>query len=340
MPGKKRKKKEEFIVRESSERYIPDEEVISIIEKRLPELIEKKPLLKDRIREMFRDVFAEKKDIVQILNELRLQREDSNRRFEEILKELRQSREDTNKKFEASDKRFDALLKEFQQHREDTNKRFEVIAEELRQHREETNKRFEESDRRFEALLKEFQQYREDTNKRFEVIEKRLEEQGEIIKEHSRCIMELQKAVMELQRSVSVLGDSVMELQRAVSAIGERWGTMAEDAFRNTLIGIVSKKLDIKEIKKWRVYDEEGIVYNEPCWVEADIVIKNEKHILIEIKASPSRGDIAAFFRVGRLYEKKEGVKPHLSMLAVFIREKDRKFAEKLGIEVFSSEEK
>jgi hypothetical protein len=281
------------------------------------------------------------------MKEFQQYREDTDKRFEAITKELQQYREDTNRRFEA-------FMKEFQQYREDTDKRFEAITKELQQCREATNRRFEESDRRFEVFMKEFQQYREDTDKRFEAIEKRLEEQGEIIKEHSRCIIELQKAVMELQRAVSGLQYAVGELQqttselkrsykgleRAVSAIGRRWGVMAEDAFRRTFIEIVEKKLDIKEIRKWRVYDEEGIVYGKPCWVDADIAIKNRKHILIEIKSSPSQGDISAFYRVGSLYEKKEGVKPHLSMLAVFIEKKDKRFARKLGIEIFSSEEK
>jgi len=306
---KKKKGEKEFVVRESSERYISDEEILTIIEKRLPELIKKKPALKAKLRDMLSDVFVPREDIGKILEELRLQRESSDRRFEEI-----------NRRFEEINRRF-----------EEINRRFEAM-----------DKRFEAMDRRFEAM-----------DKRFEVIEKRLEEQGEAIKEHSRCIMELQKAVMELQRAVAGLQYAVAQLQkttsdletsfgglkRTVSAVGRRWGVMAEDAFRKAFIEIVEKKLDIKEIKKWRVYDEEGIVYNEPCWVEADIAIKNEKHILIEIKSSPSQGDIAAFFRLGLLYEKKEGVKPHLSMLAVFIEEKDREFAKKLGIEIFTSEE-
>jgi hypothetical protein len=299
---KKKKGEKEFVVRESPEKYISDEEILTIIEKRLPELIKKKPSLRAKLRDMLSDVFVPRDDIGKILEELRLQRESSDRRFEEINRRF----EEINKRFEAIDKRFEAI------------------------------------DKRFEAM-----------DKRFEVIEKRLEEQGEAIKEHSRCIMELQKAVMELQRAVAGLQYAVVQLQkttsdletsfgglkRTVSAVGRRWGVMAEDAFRKAFIEIVEKKLDIKEIKKWRVYDEEGIVYNEPCWVEVDIAIKNEKHILIEIKSSPSQGDIAAFFRLGLLYEKKEGVKPHLSMLAVFIEEKDREFAKKLGIEIFTSEE-
>jgi hypothetical protein len=140
-----RKKKEEFVVRETPERYMSDEEVLYIIEKRLPELIKKKPSLKAKLKDMFSDVFVERDDMVKILEELRLQRENSDKRFEEI-----------NKRFEAMDKRFEEMLNELNKQREDTNKRFEAV-----------DRRFEAVDRRFEEVFRELRALREDMNKRF-----------------------------------------------------------------------------------------------------------------------------------------------------------------------------
>jgi len=133
-----RKKKEEFVVRETPERYMSDEEVLYIIEKRLLELIKKKPALKAKLKDMFSDVFVEREDMVKILEELRLQRENSDkrfeemdRRFEEMLNELNKQREDTNKRFEAVDRRFEEVFRELRALREDMNKRFVEMAKEF-----------------------------------------------------------------------------------------------------------------------------------------------------------------------------------------------------------------
>jgi hypothetical protein len=158
-----RKKKEEFVVRETPERYMSDEEVLYIIEKRLPELIKKKPDLKAKLKDMFSDVFVERDDMVKILEELRLQRENSDKRFEEINKRF----EAMDKRFEKMDRRFEEMLKESNKHREETNKRFEEMLNELNKQREDTNKRFEAVDRRFEEVFRELRALREDMNKRF-----------------------------------------------------------------------------------------------------------------------------------------------------------------------------
>jgi hypothetical protein len=83
--------------------------------------------------------------MVKILEELRLQRENSDKRFEEI-----------NKRFEAMDKRFEKM-----------DRRFEEMLNELNKQREDTNKRFEAVDRRFEEVFRELRALREDMNKRF-----------------------------------------------------------------------------------------------------------------------------------------------------------------------------
>jgi hypothetical protein len=145
---KRKKKSEDFVVKESSERYISNEEVITVIE-RLPELIKKKPALKEVLRDIFRDVFVDKEEIAQILYEIRLQRESSDRRFEEM------------------DRRFEMLISELRQHREDTNRRFEEVYGEMKLIREDMNRRFEEM--RVD-MDKRFEQMREDSDKRFEKV--------------------------------------------------------------------------------------------------------------------------------------------------------------------------
>ena len=57
---------------------------------------------------------------------------------------------------------------------------------------------------------------------------------------------------------------------------------MSEEAFREGLRGVVEKELGFK-VERWSCYDSEGIVYGYPSQVEVDVVVHDEKILLIEI---------------------------------------------------------
>jgi hypothetical protein len=44
--------------------------------------------------------------------------------------------------------------------------------------------------------------------------------------------------------------------------------------------------------------------------VEVDILIRNNTHILVEVKANVSSGNVVEFWRKGNLYQKATGIKP------------------------------
>jgi len=228
-------------------KILKEEDILKIIEEKLPQLIEKYPLLRLKIEEIIEKKAVTKEEIKEILLELKKQREENSKRFEEI-----------NKRFEAVDKRF-----------------------------EEINKRFEEIDKRFEEI-----------NKRFEAIDKRFEE----------LIKEMNKGFESLRNALTVLG--------------ARWGIFAEEAFREGMKGILEEiGFSYYEIKKWEAFDEEGFVYGYPSNIEVDLVIKDNKHYLIEIKSSVSTGDVFEFKKIGEFYEKKTNVKPELIIISPYIKE-------------------
>ncbi|MEW6605821.1 MAG: DUF3782 domain-containing protein [bacterium] len=86
-----------------------------------------------------------RKEVAIVLSEALVRKDEINR----VLEEIRLSREETNKRFE--------------EQREETNKRFEAMIAEMKQMREETNRRFEDSERRFEAFMKEMHEFRKET---------------------------------------------------------------------------------------------------------------------------------------------------------------------------------
>jgi hypothetical protein len=167
-----------------------------------------------------------------------------------------------------------------------------------------------------------------------------LQEHSRIIQEHSRTIerhsqilQEHTSAIRSLIEQQQRLTEEVAKMGRTLSAVGARWGYLAEEAFRQGLEAIVAERLGLK-VEKWRWWDEEGFVFGRPDWIEVDVAIHDDEHILVQISSSATRGEIAAFYRIGQLYERLKGVKPHLLVVAVFLDERAKELAQKLGIEV------
>lgn len=66
-------------------------------------------------------------------------------------------------------------------------------------------------------------------------------------------------------------------------------------------------------------FDFEGIVYGKPAEVEMDVVVRDGKHLLVEVKSRADASDLLELVRIAILYEKKEDVKPELVVVAGFI---------------------
>jgi len=174
---------------------------------------------------------------------------------------------------------------------------------------------------------------------------KSLQEQ---VAEHSKAIKALQEQVKELQEQVAehskVLAEhskviaehtaAIRDLQRTIAALGARWGLLAEEAFRQAMADVLRSFGGT--VERWSTYDEEGFVYGHPSIVEADVVVRDGEHILIEVKSSVSRGDVYELWRVAQLYERRTGVKPKLVIVSPFADSKAQQVAQKLGIRVIS----
>jgi len=125
-------------------------------------------------------------------------------------------------------------------------------------------------------------------------------------------------------------------VERHVSALGARWGLMAEDAFRESLRGLLEKEFGFR-IERWRAYDETGIVFGYPSEVEIDVTISDEKLILIEVSSHVRASDVLQFRRKAELYERKTGRRPdRLIIVTPYIDEKASEAAKQLGMEVYT----
>jgi len=124
--------------------------------------------------------------------------------------------------------------------------------------------------------------------------------------------------------------------ERRLMALGARWGIESEGAFRNAMRGVVEELLGVAKVEKWRCYDERGEVLGYPSWIEVDVTIKDQIHVLLEVKSSASGAEVSKLWRIGKLYERVVGVRPRLVLVTPFIDESGLEAAEKLGVEVYT----
>ena len=186
----------------------------------------------------------------------------------------------------------------------------------------------ERIDKNTEAI-KNLQEQVEEHSKVIISLQEQVRSLQEQVEKHTKAIESLQEQVLGLTKEIKRLGDRI-------SALGARWGLTAEEVFRESLREFLQNYFKVARIEKWEHYDEEGLVYGHPSVVEADLIIKDKVHYLVEVKSSTSKGDVSELYRIGILYEKKTGVKPQLVIITCFIDERAKRVAEKLGVKVIT----
>jgi hypothetical protein len=205
----------------------------------------------------------------------------------------------------------DTILNELKMFREDFKKYIELEGEIWR----ENSKRWEENNRRWEENNKRW----EDNNRRWEEAYKRLE-----------------AIELELKTLREDFNKTSKSFEIKLMALGARWGLESEYAFREAVRGIVERILGAGKVSKWRYYDANGEVLGYPAYIESDVLIRDDTHILVEVKSSASDGDVSKLWKIGNLYCRVVGVKPKLILVTPFIDEKGLNAAEKLSVEVYT----
>lgn len=151
-----------------------------------------------------------------------------------------------------------------------------------------------------------------------------------------RQVVSLQEQVVEHSKVLREHSTRIDKLVLAVQGLEARWGILAEESFRSGMRRLVEEHFGGR-VERWVYRDEEGYVFGHPSVVEVDLVAKDGEHILVEVKSSVSKADVSELWRVSRLYEEVEGVKPRLVVVSPYVDEKARETAGKLGIEVYTS---
>ncbi|MHA1676908.1 MAG: PD-(D/E)XK nuclease family protein [Candidatus Njordarchaeales archaeon] len=168
------------------------------------------------------------------------------------------------------------------------------------------------------SVLEEIKDLRIDFNKRMESFEKRMEEMR----------ADFNKRMESFEKRMEAFDIKL-------SSLGARWGLYSEESIRNAFRGLLEEFFDAK-VSRWETYDENGIVYGYPSMIEGNVVIKDNKHILIEIKSHVRKSDVAELLRISEVYEKVEGVKPELAIVTPFIDENALEFARSKKVRIYT----
>lgn len=202
----------------------------------------------------------------------------------------------------------DEILKKFEKHDEELVKLRRDMIEGFRRH-----------DKEIAELRAEIAQLRRDMIEGF--------------KRHDAEIAELRAEMVKLRRDML---EGFRLLERHINALGTRWGLLSEEAFREGLRGIVEKELGFK-VERWSYYDSEGIVYGYPSQVEVDVVVHDEKILLIEITSHAKVSDVYELKRKAVLYEKATGRRvDKLMIVTPYADEKALEAAKELDVEVYT----
>ncbi len=194
----------------------------------------------------------------------------------------------------------DEILKRLDRHEEELVRLREDMMLGFKRHDEELAKLREETNRLREDMMLGFKRYDE----------------------------ELVKLREDMREGFSLL-------RRHIDALGARWGLLAEGAFREGMKGVVEKHFGGR-VERWTYLDSDGFVFGYPSTIDIDLVIRDDIHILVEVKSSVSRADVYELWKIGQLYERLKTVKPKLAIVSPYIDEDAKKIAEQLKIETYT----
>jgi len=141
------------------------------------------------------------------------------------------------------------------------------------------------------------------------------------------------KQIEELLRTIKGMEKKLEKLVKDVEALGERKLPITDEAYREIALKLLSERFGTR-IRKWETFDSEGFVLGHPSTVSADLMIKDNKHVIILIRSVVRESDVGMLYRLGKLYEKKLNIRPELMIVCSYISDKAKKSAEEIGMKL------
>ncbi|MCD6084426.1 MAG: DUF3782 domain-containing protein [Desulfurococcales archaeon] len=194
--------------------------------------------------------------------------------------------------------------------------------------------KLEERQVRLEERQQKLEERQQALEERFAQLEERFAKLEERFAQLEERFAKLEERVSKLEERFIRVEEELRDLRRIVMAVSHRFGILSEEAFREGMKYVVEEVFGVARVERWVHKDNEGYVYGYPSIVEVDVIIKDREHILIEVKSRVSKSDVAELFRIGKLYERIEGVTPKLVIIGGFIDRGAREAAKALGVDI------
>jgi hypothetical protein len=118
-----------------------------------------------------------------------------------------------------------------------------------------------------------------------------------------------------------------------MGGLGARWGLQTEEAFRQAIKAIL-REIEFST-ERFLENDVAREVFGYPEQIELDVVIKNSKVIVIEIKAVAGRSDVYYFDRKVAFYARKTGRQVNRKLMVTpYADNRARETGVRLGVEI------
>ncbi len=212
----------------------------------------------------------------------------------------------------------------------------EYVVKELSTHfadKEKTEDHIEKLYREVVRIGDELVRLREEQERKWQEQRGLWQEQNKRWEEQNRRWEEQQKINRELMEEIKKLH---RKYDTGIGALGARWGLKAESSFREAIKGILEEDFPVK-VERYLAYDQEGEVFGRPDQVELDLIIRDGKTLIAEIKSSMSKSDVFVLKRKVEFYKKREGKEvDRVLIISPMVDSKAMDLAKEYGFEVYS----
>jgi hypothetical protein len=197
---------------------------------------------------------------------------------------------------------------------------------------------------RLEGAVQRLAEAQQHTEVRMERLEGAVQRLAEAQQRTEVRMEDLGRAVQELteaQKRTDISVDKLTEEHRLfrysfhaqIGGLGARWGMQTEEAFRQGMRVILQEVGFTTE--RFLDYDAAGEVFGHPDQVELDVVIRDGKVMVIEIKSALDQGNTYLFDRKVAFYTRKTGRPVDRKLIITpYAENRAREIGLRLGVEI------
>ncbi|BAP55452.1 hypothetical protein THII_1155 [Thioploca ingrica] len=285
------------------------QQIKELILKELPTLMQQDSGLREWVLNIGRTQFADKAV--------------TESRFDQMMRVIQQQMEEDRQSRERQARRWEENQQQLLELERKSDERWEEIQSEWK----ENQRKWEENQRKWEENQQRLLELERKSDERWKENQRQWEENQRKWEENQQVINEMLKSIRNLDK----------KYDQTLGALGTRWGLHSEDTFRNALSGILQEFPSGVEVIHVNEFDDAGEVFGRPDQVELDLIIRNGKLLIAEIKSSMSRGEMYLFERKARFYERRHQRTAHrLIVISPMVDKRAQEVAAKLGITVYS----